>query len=381
MARIERNNVNVPIIIQTVGGDLRLKGRPGGWLVVEGEGTYAEQIGQGQPFVVRCASDARITVPDNVTLSIQSIGGDAKITDLSGGADVQTIGGDLTVRDVAGIQIKNVGGDLRLKRASGDVKVDSVGSDATIRDVEGSVWIDNIGSDLFVRSVGGNCVVENVGSDLLVSIDFAPEREYRFSAGSDLLCRVQPGTNATFLLPNDTDVDIEVEADLLRKNGEEQRIVVVGNGAAVVTIEDATTLRLVGDEEDYMAGFGIQIEEELEARLSTLEDKLSQQLEGLDERILAHTARLTSQAERIAERAQRQAERAAERFRKGTDRQTKRKRDAGPRRGFFADEPAPAPRRPREPVSEQERLMILKMVQENKISIEEAERLLTALDS
>jgi hypothetical protein len=215
----------------------------------------------------------------------------------------------------------------------------------------------------------------------LVSIDFAPEREYRFSAGSDLLCRVQPGTNATFLLPNDTDVDIEVEADLLRKNGEEQRIVVVGNGAAVVTIEDATTLRLVGDEEDYMAGFGIQIEEELEARLSTLEDKLSQQLEGLDERILAHTARLTSQAERIAERAQRQAERAAERFRKGTDRQTKRKRDAGPRRGFFADEPAPAPRLPREPVSEQERLMILKMVQENKISIEEAERLLTALDS
>jgi hypothetical protein len=34
-----------------------------------------------------------------------------------------------------------------------------------------------------------------------------------------------------------------------------------------------------------------------------------------------------------------------------------------------------------DPVSEQERLMILQMVRDNKISIEEAERLLSALDS
>ncbi|MBI5959001.1 MAG: hypothetical protein HY866_09715, partial [Chloroflexi bacterium] len=121
MARIERSNVNVPIIVQSIGGDLRLKGRPGGWLVVDGEGTYAEQIAQGQPYVVRSSGDARITVPDNVPVSIQSISGDAKVTDLGGTLDVLSVGGDLTVRDVAGIQIKSVGSDLRLKRAAGHV--------------------------------------------------------------------------------------------------------------------------------------------------------------------------------------------------------------------------------------------------------------------
>ena len=40
-----------------------------------------------------------------------------------------------------------------------------------------------------------------------------------------------------------------------------------------------------------------------------------------------------------------------------------------------------APSRRADPVSEQERLMILQMVRDNKISIEEAERLLSALDS
>jgi hypothetical protein len=44
--------------------------------------------------------------------------------------------------------------------------------------------------------------------------------------------------------------------------------------------------------------------------------------------------------------------------------------------GRFAPPPSP-----REPVTEQERLMILKMVQDGKITIEEAERLLSALES
>jgi hypothetical protein len=381
MARVEKSNVSTAVIVQNVGGDLRLKGRPGGWLVVDGEGAFAEQIGQGQPYVVRCTGDARITVPDDVTVSVQSVGGDAKLTDLGGAADVQSVGGDLTLRDVQEINITSVGGDLRIKRADGNVNVESVGSDATIREVEGSVHVRSIGSDLYVRNVTENCLVENVGSDLLVNIDFVAGREYRFSAHSDILCRVQPETQATIILPLETEVRIDVEAEVKQVEDGDQQVLTLGEGGAAVYIDKADTLRLVGDGEDYMANFGVQIEEEVEARLSTLEEKLNQQLEGLDERILAQTARLTSQAERIAERAQRQAERATERFRRNMDRQVKRKRDPGARRATFSAEMAGTSRRSREPVTEQERLLILQMVQEKKISIEEAERLLSALDT
>lgn len=381
MTHIEKENVTTPVIVQTIGGDLRLKGRPGGWLTVDGEGAFAEQIGQGQPYVVRCGGDARITVPDNITLSVQNVGGDAKLTDLGGDMDVQSVGGDLTVRDAQSIQIKSVGGDLRIKRAAGNVTVESVGSDATIREVEGAVWVATIGSDLYVRNVTESCVVEHVGSDLLVAIEFAPGREYRFSAGSDILCRVQPDTHATILLPLDTEVRVDIDAEMTHREEGDQQIVVLGDGSATVRITEANALRLVGDEEDYMTNFGIQIEEEVEARLSTLEEKLSQQLDGLDERILAQTARLTSQAERIAERARHQAERAAERFQHKMEHQIKRKREPGARRATFSMEGSSASRRSHEPVTEQERLMILQMVQDKKISIEEAERLLSALDS
>ncbi|MCD4687284.1 MAG: hypothetical protein K8S97_15255, partial [Anaerolineae bacterium] len=86
------------------------------------------------------------------------------------------------------------------------------------------------------------------------------------------------------------------------------------------------------------------------------------------------------QAEQIAERAQQQAERAAERVRRKMERSAKRKRDPGPRRIQFALGSDGTPKRKKDPVTEQERLLILQMVQENKITIEEAERLLAALD-
>jgi len=233
-------------------------------------------------------------------------------------------------------------------------------------------------------------VVARVGSDLVLCLDFAPGGDYRFSAGGDIFCRVRPDTNATFVLPADTALQVGLDTGAEEKEDGGQRTVTLGDGSASVHIGAANTLNLVGEEEDedYMIDFGAQIGEELEARLSSLEEKLSQHLEGLDERIQAKTVYITERAEKLAERARQQAERAAERAQRqaeramrNMDRQMKKKR-GGVRGTFtFGAPPGSPPPRPSEPVTEQERLMILKMVQENKISIEEAQRLLAALDS
>jgi hypothetical protein len=394
MKRIERENVTVPVIIQMVGGDLRVRGRNGSSLVAEGDGLQVEQIGEGQPYLIRSDGDCRLNVPSNINIIAQQVGGDAKLTDIGGTTEIKAVGGDLTLRGIHSAHIKAVGGDLRLKWAEADVSVQAVGADATIREVCGDVSVDSIGSDLYIRNIEGRCVVENVGADLLLSMDFLPDQEYRFGAQGDILCRIQPDTNARFIVPGDIPVRLDIEASILQN--ENEQIVTVGEGSATVIIHHGESFRLVSEEEDYVLDLGIQIEEEMEARLSTLEERISQQLEGLDERIQAKTEQFASQAERFAERAQRQAQRAAERIRKNTERQqTKSKRSGHGARiefgkgvpsiefgwGHTPPSPPTPPKAPSEPISEQERLLILKMVQENKISIEEAERLLSALDS
>jgi hypothetical protein len=377
--RFEHDGVNVPVVLQVIGGDLRLRGRPGDRLTVDGDNPSVEQIGENQPYVVRCGGDVRIIVPEDVSVSVQNVGGDAKLTDMVGALDIKSVGGDLVVRNAQDVQIKAIGGDLRIKRAEGNVTIENIGADATIREVDGAVWIAQAGADLYVRNVEGGCVAENVGADLVLNVDFLPGIDYRFGVGGDVLCRVQPDADVRFLLPADVEVQLDVAADL-REEGDHQQVIVVGEGSATVHITRAQSLRLVGEEEDYMLSLGVQIEEELEARMSTLEEKLSQQLAGLDERIQAKSEQFATHAEKIARKAEREAERAAEQIRRNLDRQLKRKRDAGPRRMRFTVSDSAASRRT-DPVSEQERLMILQMVRDNKISIEEAERLLSALDS
>ncbi len=378
MAQYEFENVTVPIVIQHIGGDLRLRGREGSRLLVDGDAPQVEQIGEGQPYVINCNGDARVTVPADAPVSIQQVRGDAKLTDLSGPVDIQVIGSDLTLRSVGTVQVKSIGGDLRLKWAAGDVRVEAVGSDATMREVEGAVWVAQVGSDLYLRNVEGNCMVEQVGSDLVLSIDFKPGGEYRFNAGGDVLCRIQPDTSAQFVLPADAELSLDVPAEVTEDKEAGVQIVTLGEGGPTIHLGELDALRLVGEEEDYMISLGIQIEEEVEARLATLEARLSQHLEGIDEQLQERAQRFASQAEKLAERAQQQAERVAKRARASV-RRSRRKRGTMP---VPPARPTPprARRSPAEPVSEQERLMILQMVKDNKISIEEAERLLAALE-
>lgn len=385
MTRYEYSGVTVPVIIQQVGGDLRLRGQEDDMLLVEGELAAVEHLGAGQPYLVRAAGDARVIAPEAVPVSVQAVGGDASITGLAADCDIQSVGGDLSLRDAGTLHVGAVGGDARIKRVTGNVTVEAVGGDATIRDVEGAVAVSGVGADLFLRDVGGDCIVEQAGADLVLSLDFAPGREYRFSAGSDILCRIHPDTHVTFDLPADTALQLDVEAEVIeREDAPNRRTIILGDGSAHVHIGAANRLRLVGEEEDYMVNFGVQLEDELEARLSHLEAKLSQQLDGLDERIQATTIRFASQAERMAERAQREALRAAERVRRTMEQwDTKPKRARKAKRtgftlGGLETRGAPPPRH--DPVTEEERLMILKMVQDGKITIEEAERLLAALE-
>jgi len=381
--RIEEINVTVPVIVQNVGGDLVLRGREGGELVVDGDSPQVEHLGSGQPYLVRCAGDCRMFVPPTVDVVVQQVGGDARVADLGGNVEIESVGGDLTVGHVARVAIRNVGGDLRLKWTEADVQINSVGGDATVRDVGGSLRIQNVGADLFLRTIEGDCVVENVGDDLVLNIAFHAGHEYRFRAGSDILCRIQPETGARFSLPPNVPYELDVEADVSESETGEGTVIIIGDGSAAVSLSAGGELRIIGEEEDYVFNLGAQIEEELEARLSSLEEKLTQQFEGLDERIQAHSERFAEQAARFATHAARQAERQVERARRSLDRRKmkSRKRDFGESFAWgFPPEPPKPPRPPVEPVSEEERLVILRMVQENKISIEEAERLLAALE-
>jgi hypothetical protein len=376
---MELSRDNPGVTIENVGGDLRVRAWEREQVAVLDDEGQLEPADSG--VVLRSDGDLNLRVPTWAMLSVENVGGDAKLSELEGDLTLGHVGGDLTLRDVGMVGVEGVGGDLRVKRADGSVRVERVGGDATVREVEGEVLLEQIGGDLYVRDVASSCRAENVGADLVLSTDFAPGADYYFEVGGDIVCRVPVGASVRFQTAHSQELVVDAPG-ARQAEGEHGDEVIFGDGEALVSLEAGGEIRLVAQDEDYMMAINFHLEEDLAERLSTIEEQLSEKLSGLDEVIARQSEKIRAKAERSAERAMRQAERAA--------------RKTGKRRSFrfsFGGDPfewsgsrphgprAPrAPEPPPEPVSEEERMAILRRVENKQITVKEAEKLLAALE-
>ncbi len=384
MAYFELPDNSVPRIrIEHVGSDLRLRGWERAAVAAEGDQAAITEQDDGT-LLIHGSSDLDIRLPGDSEVTIGSIGSDARVTGVSGMLQIGSVGSDLVLRKTGPVSVDAVGCDLRIKRVEGDVRVGSVGSDATIREVSGATQIGSVGSDLYVRDIVGACEVDNAGSDLVLSTDFLPGAVYRFTVGGDIVCRVAPDSDVRFHILDCDDLTVDAPGAELRDSGAFDDVV-FGAGAALVELSAGGEIRLVGQEEDYLMAINLQLEEELQARLSGLEERLSEQLSGLDDLIESKADRLRQRAEQQAERAVRAAERSLRAAEKRAE-QGKRKRSftfafgaGSPPRPPGPPRP-PTPPEPREPVTDDERLLILRMLEQKQISVEEAEKLLAALE-
>ncbi len=372
--------------IANIGGDLRLRGWDEDRVAADGVAAAFEPDEEGV-IAIQVPGDLSLRVPPGVEIVCHNVGGDARLSGLSGPARIDNVGGDLVARGIGSLQARHIGGDLRAKAVFGDIAIGQIGGDATLREIEGEVKIEAIGADLYVRELKGVCAVGRVGSDLVLSTEFMAGGVYRFTVGSDIVCRVPPQASVRFRIADCGDLVIDApDAEL--SEGREYDEVVFGDGAALVELSAGSDIRLVEKDEDYMMAINFQLEGELASRLDGIEEKLAEQLSGLDELLSEKAAHLRMKADRAAERAMQEAERAMRKAEKKVSGKHKR----GFSFSFGGDWPPPRgphgpgkPHVPRPPephsgVTDEERLMILRMVEARQISVEEAEKLLAALE-
>src|SRR5258708_15800820 len=132
------------IRIEAIGGDLVIEGGDGNEFRAGGDHPQIKIEEGGSRVSVACNGDCRLRVPTSVQLTIDSVGGDAKISGVSGLIRIETVGADLTLRDAGEIRVRNVGADLKIKPASGSVEVDVVGADAEFRGIRGSLKFKSV---------------------------------------------------------------------------------------------------------------------------------------------------------------------------------------------------------------------------------------------
>ncbi|HEY69534.1 MAG TPA: DUF4097 domain-containing protein [Anaerolineae bacterium] len=359
---------NVQVRITTIGGDLRLTGREGAQLEahapVEGK---LSVVKKNEHVEVNCRSGCLVFLPSDAVVEVDAIGGDFRTIGLNGDLTLGTVGGNCSLRRVGKVTIDRIGGDLDARKLSGDLSLTSAGGDGIVSKVEGSVKIVTLGGDITLQRVEGDVEV-GVGGD--ASVRLAPKKDGHavVSAGGDLTCRLPEDASAKITVQAGGDLRIsgvqEVES---KEKGREVRL---GSGEAEIDLQAGGDLWLRTGSETYTdidLGLGESITAGIEASMADMEarfDALGRDFSKFDsDRIGERVRRAVSRSMRKAEKARKLAERRAK--------QHHRERHISFGIGDYGG---------RDQVSEEERMSILRMLEQGKINIEEAESLLRALE-
>jgi len=342
---------------------------------------------EGETFTLTARDDCKLTCPVGTTLTVHVVRGDLKIEGIRGPVAIDQVYGDVRLRNLGPVALQQAYGDVSIHSIQGDLQAQSILSDARIRAVTGRVSLDQVGSDLRADGIEGGLVAEQVGADAALGPPFTAGATYRLHVGSDLSVTIPPDASLRLALQAGGGVrsrlpDLELEA------GEGSEMTgVLGDGEAELVAEVGGRVVLRPEEPgsgvpdlDFLAdleGLGPLIEAQMTERMADMMVRLEDRLGRIDDEAIRR------QVDRAAERARRAAERATEKVQRVAEREAERallRAERADRRWRRASGLRQTPARP-SPVSNDERLRVLRMVEEGKLSPQEAADLLDALES
>jgi len=389
-----------------------IDGSPDQCTVEEHEGTLT--IDAHAPISVR--------VPRRATVQTGQVSGDLLLRDLDGTVSVDTVHGDLSLKSGSGpVSIVEVHGDVAAEglggpfslnqahadvrligvsaaklgqihgsvrvRGAGQVELGSVSGDVRATDVAGPISLEVGRGDFRGKALRGGMRVHEIKGDLHIKTALTPGQSYSGRAAGDVVARFPPDASA----------HLELEAGgVLRTNlpdiewvDDHRAVGQVGDGGASVSLyagRDLSVKMQQSDEPGDLASLARELSAQIEAEvyghigqmdaaagvrreidqaLRKAERELRKAQRGVERKAARHQER----ARRIQERAERAARRAQTRLRRTAHRWG----TSGPTRSSVSRERA-------QPASKEEQLAILRMLQEKKITPEQAEMLFDALE-
>jgi len=353
--------------ITTIGGDLRLSGRDEPILEVQAPDKGKLQVDEIEDGVeINARTGCIIFLPKGARLEVGEVGGDCRVTDLRSEFMIRTIGGDLSLRRVGAATFEMIGGDFQGRQIEGNLTVDRIGGDAVIQKVTGDIHVRSVGGDLMLNDAAGQVNVV-VGGDAYVTLAAPAGAHSKVQAGSDLSCRIPPDSSVNLSLSAGGDLDYPPGVESIEQG--DGVAFQLGEGEAEIELSAGgdlclqTGLGQADSAEDWIG----EILTEVDAKLAEVEARFN----------VMGTGMYGFDADRIGERVRR-AVRRAERKASGKAKRKVAKKERKLDSSFSWT--APGFGETVDAVTDEERLTILRMVEEGKVSVSEAEALLQALE-
>jgi hypothetical protein len=316
-------------------------------------------------------TDCRLILPGTAMVTVEKTGGDAQLRNLKSRVVIGKIGGDLKLDSINGASVESVGGDCHIYAATGAVELARIGGSLTA-DGGQSIIASAVGGDAHLYNFTGKMEV-TAGDEVVIQISDVNVPEIHVRSGSDIDLFLPENANCQLDLKSGGE-EIKVHA-----GGQEVEIegrefsVPLGSGGAIVALNAGDSITVSDHEkaswnghdsiwdEDHWKNFGFEISRKVREGMRIAGDSVDMAIK---------------QAEKATKMAGREVERA---FR-DLNEKGYTTIPHGKVVGFSMGETQPAASTAKAGPSDEERMLVLKMLQEKKITVEEAEKLLTALD-
>lgn len=393
--------------------DLVIRGWQRPEVLVKSDENFDAQQSEGA-ITLGFDDDAVLSVPFGCTLQIVEVDGDLAIQGIAGGVSIGKGRSAIDIREVGPLRIEGVDDDLSVRTVRGDCWVGGVGNDANVVGVQGTLTIHGVGNDASISGVLGDATISGVGDDLQLQdvlgsvksnvggdadlrIAIAPNNKYEIRAGGDVSVRIQSGASVGINITSGGAINVRnVDGATQKLSHNASFNIGTAEAHMNITAGGEVTLRGVDMTElkDPYADFGAEFGAEFGNRAADFAQSVVTQIEAqvgnlgrqLEEKMSAYGTN-EEMATKLQEKIQSTLRKAEERLSEALRNVEIKVNDVemGKRKGYvWPPPPPPAPKPPkptRTAATDEERAMVLRMVSEGKISVEQAEKLLTALNS
>jgi hypothetical protein len=364
---------------------------------------------EGGHVYITANSSCELTVPENSSIDMEKGMGSVSISNVKNKIEIEKVLGNLVLVDVNTANIERVGGNCSVKNATGRIYLEKINGHLVVDGVEsfhcekvgGNAIVQGVMGNFYLTKTAGNFKAENIpgsmqferangsiiarsvkvtgdlradGNLRLINVDFADDIDLR--AGGDIVVQVPedfPGATLDLhsggqkITLKAKDVDMQVNDQLLEYQlGSSKRDLFASAGGDISFLEGFDPdEEIIGDVSSYF----------------TFEESALSEL--IRERVQSATRRADAKV-RITEKRLEQMQDRVEKLR-GFNLNL----DVGGKKYSFTSDDTTPPIPPVPPVtrpigkkgaSDEERLMILKMLQDKKITVDEAESLFKALE-
>jgi hypothetical protein len=320
--------------------------------------------------------DCELKVPEGAKIVIDRAYGNARVRDLTGMLEINRVSGNLAVQNTARTDISKVSGNCLVQDIHDKLTVNQVYGNFKGKDVHGGVKIEKASGGIELHSISSGAEMRSFG-DIRVSINDDSTAPVQLRSSADIHLDLPLNASGEFHIKSGARLTELNIGERKEKVVFHDHVLLLGSAARKFDLQANGKVRITGEKmEDVEI---LKLFEELDHLWQELRNESSLRRESTQSPKEAEAGeREISQDSDEKMRLQKEAEIRVQQAIQNVGLQLSR---LGVDPSMAVETETFGANSTDEDLSSEERLVILRMLQENKITMEEADRLLEALEN